>query len=227
MPTTSRRKFDQVFAISLAISLEFEERETPQFLLSRVEDIDEDRLWVAMPMRAGMFMPLPVDTPVFAHIKKDDATYTLRTRVVARRLQPTPMLELLALGDVERRQQRQYVRLQIVLMPTLAAVIGDDGAETRLAATIVNLSAGGVMLRTRQPVEVGQRIRLNVDMPAPGGAISATTTVLRVDSRRAERGHYYEAGCTFDELTDRDRDLITKFIFRAQVRQRQESGATQ
>lgn len=224
MRSTTNCSLEQIFAISLAISLEFEEGEGNQFVLSRVEDVRDDRLWVAMPMRAGMFLPLPLDTRVVVHIKREDASYALHTRVVGRRLQPTPMLELLATSDVQRQQRRQYVRLQIVLVPTYAAIVSEDGTETRLAATIINISAGGVLLRSRQPLAVGQRVRLAVELPAPGGAISATANILRVETRRADRGHFYEAGCAFADLTDRDRDLITKFIFRFQTRQRHETN---
>jgi len=223
MRSTTNRGLEQIFTISLAISLEFEEGDTNQFVLSRVEDVRDDRLWVAMPMRAGMFLPLPVDTRVVVHIKREDASYALRTRVVGRRLQPTPMLELLAISDVQRQQRRQYVRLQIVLIPTHAAIVGDDGTETRVAATIINISAGGVLLRSRQPLAVGQHVRLAVELPAPCGSIGAVAKVVRVDIRRSDRGHFYEAGCAFVDLTDRDRDLITKFIFRFQTRQRQET----
>jgi c-di-GMP-binding flagellar brake protein YcgR len=209
---------DHIFGLGLTISLEYDEGSTTQFMLSRVEEVEPDCLWVAMPMRAAMFVPLPIGTPVIVHIKREDAVYTLHTRVSGRRLQPAPMLELRATGEVQRRQQREYARLRITLIPTSAAVIEADGSERRLAATIVNLSAGGVFLRTRQSIEVGQRVRLAVDLPTPGGPITGLVEVLRVDVRRAERGRFVEAGCAFLDLSDHDRDLVTKFIFRFQTR---------
>jgi len=227
MPSSPRRSLDQIFGISLAISLEFDEAEAPQFAVSRVEDVQGNRLWVAMPMRAGMYLPLPVNSTVAAHIKHEDATYVLPTRVVSRRLQPMPMLELQAIGEVQRRQQRQHVRLQIVLVPIMALIAGPDGTDVRLATTIVNISAGGALLRTRQKLTVDQEVHLSVELPVPDGAISITARVLRVETRRADRGLFYEAGCGFLDLADQDRDLITKFIFRAQTRQRQETSTLQ
>jgi c-di-GMP-binding flagellar brake protein YcgR len=219
------RGLEQTFRVGVTISLEYEEHGIPQFVLSRVEEAEGDRLWVAMPTRAGMFLALPVDTAMLVHIRKDEIVHTLHARVSGRRLQPTPMLELRPTSEIQRRPPREYVRLKIVLMPSYAALLGPDGGETRIAATIVNIGAGGVLLRTRQAVEVGQQARLSVELPGSIGAIATTVQALRVDTRRTDRGLYYEAGCVFVDLTDEERDLITTFIFRFQVRQRQESGA--
>ena len=210
---------DTVFASDQTISLEYEEGDAPRFVLSRVEEVASDRLWVAMPMRASMLLPLPEGTPVIAHVRREDGVFTVRTRVISRRLQPVPMLELAALGEVERRQQREYVRLRIMLIPTCATLIGPEGEEERLAVTVVNLSAGGVLLRGRHALEVGQTIRLVLDLPIPDGALSGTARVIRVETRRSERGPFFEAGCTLHDIDDRDRDQITKFIFRFQARQ--------
>lgn len=213
-----------VFTVGLTISLEFDEGEVSQFSLSRVEEAEDDHLWVAMPTHGGMFVPLPVATQVMVHAKRGDVLYALRTRVVGRRLQPTPMLHLGAVSDIQQRQAREYVRLRIVLIPSYAAVIDDEGGETRFATTILNLGAGGALFRSRQALQIGQQVRFAVDLPAPGGSIGATGRVLHVDARRAERGVYHDAGVAFLDLSEHDRDLITKFIFRFQLRHRQESG---
>jgi c-di-GMP-binding flagellar brake protein YcgR len=225
MMTTRDPRLEGIFGRHHTISLEYEEGDTPRFVLSRVEEVAPDRLWVAMPVRAATLLPLPRETPVMVHIRREDGVYTVPTRVAGRRLQPAPMLELAVLGEVERRQQREYVRLKIMLIPTSATVITATGEEERLAVTVVNLSAGGVLLRGRQPLEVGQTIRLVLDLPIPDGRIVATATVIRVEARRSERGLFHEAGCTLNDLDDRERDQITAFIFRFQARHaRRETG---
>jgi c-di-GMP-binding flagellar brake protein YcgR len=223
--TTLSLSLDAVFALNHTISLEYEEGDVPRFVLSRVEEVLPGRLWVAMPMRATMLLPLPRDTPVLVHIRRQDGAYTVRARVGGRRLQPVPMLELLAVSEVERRQQREYVRLKIMLIPSSALLVTPEGPEERLAVTVINLSAGGMLLRSRHTLEVGQTIRLVLDLPAPGGTLKGTATVVRVETRRSERGLFHEAGCILNDLSDQERDQITKFIFRFQARQaRQETN---
>jgi hypothetical protein len=75
-----------------------------------------------------------------------------------------------------------------------------------------------VLLRTRQPLEAGQRLHLMVELPAPSGLIDQVIEVLRTESRRTERGHLYEAGCTFAALSDAEHELITQFVYRSQAR---------
>lgn len=225
MPTILPLALDQVFDVGLALSLEFADGGSRVHLLSRVENVAGDRLWVAMPMRAGMFIPLPVSTPVSVQIKREDALYVLPARVQGCRLQPCPMLELIPTGEIDRQQRRRHVRLQIVLVPALAALVADDGTETRLPATVVNVSGGGALVRTRQTIEVGQRLRLAIELPPPGGPIDCLSEILRVTVQRAERGYYYEASTHFLDLADRERDRITKFIFHFQSRMaRREQG---
>jgi c-di-GMP-binding flagellar brake protein YcgR len=221
----TQRGLGQTFSPGLSIALEFEEDNLTQHLLSQVEEVDNGRLWVTMPARQTTFLALPIDTAVMLHVRREEGAFALRARVVGCRWHPAPVLELASIGEVMRRPPREYVRLRVTLIPTRAIVLDDDGAATRLAATIVNLSAGGVLLRSRQALRPGQEVHLTVELPPASGVITATARVLRVDLRRAERGVYYDAGCSFVALTETDRDLITRFIFRGQARQRQESAS--
>lgn len=218
MPVKRSLSLGQVFETGLAISLEYEENDRAHFVLSRVEETAGDRLWVTMPVRAAAFVPLALDMPVIAYVKHEDGVYLMHGRVTGRRFQPIPMLEITATSRIQRRPTREYVRLRIILVPTSLMLLSEDEPPARLAATIVNLSAGGLMLRTRQRLEVEQRLHLVVELPDQGDVVDTTISVLRVEPRRAERGCYYEAGCCFIDLSDHQRDLITAFIFRSQAR---------
>ena len=218
MLTLTPLALGQIFSLGLALSLDFDHDGRREQLLSCVEDLVDDRLWVAMPQRAGVFLPLAVGTPVAVQVKREDGLYVLPTRVHGCRLQPCPMLELIPTGAIERHQRRQHARLQLILVPTLAALRNDDGTETRLPATIVNISAGGALVRTRQALEVGRRLHLVVELPPPGGLIDTRAEILRVVVQRAERGAYFEANARFLSPSDSDRDRITRFIFHVQAR---------
>jgi c-di-GMP-binding flagellar brake protein YcgR len=218
MPAVGGYTLSKVFPIGQSVALEFEQGDTPQSALTRVEDIAEQSVLVAMPMRASMLIPLPPGTEVVLHAKRDDAAYMLPARVKTRLMQPVPMLDLVPTGPIQRGQQREHVRLRLMLTPSSATVLHDDQTETRLNATIINLSAGGVLIRVRQPLRVGQKIRLRVELPEAVGVVGAVAEVLRVDERGSERGQSYDLGCRFLDLNERTRDLIIKFIFRYQAR---------
>jgi c-di-GMP-binding flagellar brake protein YcgR len=142
----------------------------------------------------------------------------LPAQVRTRHMRPLPMLELVPTGPIQRGQQREHVRLRLTLAPSSVTVLHPDQTETRLQATIINISAGGVLIRVRHPIQVGQQIRLRVELPEAAGVIGAVAEVLRVEAHHSDRGNHYDAGCRFLDLNERTRDLIIKFIFRYQAR---------
>jgi c-di-GMP-binding flagellar brake protein YcgR len=208
----------ELFKVGSAIAIEVVQKAGEiQTFPSRVEDILPDQLVVGMPMRMGMFVVLPAGMPVKVSVTREDATYLLPARVRGYRADPVRLLELLATGPVERRQQRHYVRLDVSMTPRRATVLSDNRTETPFACTIVNISAGGIRLRTLTLLEVDQRLRLNIDLSTAAGLFAMTARVLRVVAHQTERGTYYEAGCRFLDLSVRDRDAITKFILQTQA----------
>jgi c-di-GMP-binding flagellar brake protein YcgR len=223
MITMTPLELEQVFVAGQTLTLVLSEDDAP--LPSLVEEVETDRLWVAMPLQAGSYLPLPTGVALTVRLLSPQGLFVLPAVVRGCRLQPAPMLELEPTGPIECIQRRRHARLQLILMPNRATVIAPDGSETRLPASIVNLSSGGALVRTRQPLAIGQHLHLIVELPPPGGSVDVVGEILRVTVQRAERGRYYDASLRFVALTDHDRDCITKFIFHVQARQaRQQTG---
>lgn len=218
MAATIPYTLEHLFGVGQPVRLEFQHGDDLVRCPSRIEDHRQDRLWVGMPMQAGMIVIAAAGTTVLVSIVREDAPYVVPTRSIGHRQTPVPLLELAPTGRVERRQQREYVRLPLTLTPS-AMLLAGDGAEAPLAVTAVNISAGGLLLRTQQAVQVGQRIRLTAALPEPAGALNGVVEVIRVIRRQTERGRFNEVGCRFLDLNARDRDRITRFILQYQVKQ--------
>jgi hypothetical protein len=83
---------------------------------------------------------------------------------------------------VDRRchviEQRRFPRMDYE-MPVDVTVLGPDGAEDRhLQAVALDLSEGGVLLRSAEPVEPGTAVRLEIHLPS--GDMEAIAKVARV-----------------------------------------------
>jgi c-di-GMP-binding flagellar brake protein YcgR len=126
-----------------------------------------------------------------------------------------PLLTVRLDGAWQRAQRRSDVRLGVAIKPRLAARL--DG-ETRqpLRVGIVNISAGGVQLRSQDAVSAGERIELAFELMGIAGELRLTARVQRVE--RQDRGSLpvWEAGCVFEALADRTAQRIVQFIFAQQ-----------
>jgi c-di-GMP-binding flagellar brake protein YcgR len=139
--------------------------------------------------------------------------------------------------DFEPVQRRAYVRYEIDL-PVRFRRLDPRTNEPRGrsgAGTTVNLSPGGLLLRTDAPVSVGDELDLSLPLSG-GGRISTSDRVLRVMHRppvtlvgREERPAT-EVAVEFIRITGFDREQIVRFVLAAEHRRREaarQPGAAQ
>jgi len=126
------------------------------------------------------------------------------------------------------RQRRQDVKVpvQINVMIHPAAQPGDPFRVPELGcpATIDNISAGGVYLRTALPLGAGRRMWFNLRQT--GEELTLSAQVLRMEKAAAQPGHeeMYGYGCKFINLLSRQETLLRSFVFQVERRQRQQRG---
>lgn len=65
-------------------------------------------------------------------------------------------------------------------LPVEMAIEGGLRGGLRFAGRAVNISVNGVLIECRQPLEVGDDLRLAFELPAGHGPVKATGTVVRV-----------------------------------------------
>jgi PilZ domain len=78
------------------------------------------------------------------------------------------------------------------------------GVRVPIQVTIQNLSSGGLLLRSEQPAEGGDRIDLVFSPPSGGVPVQARVEVLRAVMLRTAQHHVWELGCSFEQLDDTD-----------------------
>ncbi len=125
------------------------------------------------------------------------------------------------------RQRRQDVKVpvQINVMIHSSFEPGDTVRVPELGypATIENISAGGVYLRTTLPLAVGRRVWFSLRQT--GEEMTLSAQVLRIEraAGRPGQGRMYGYGCKFVNLLTRQETLLRSFVFQEERKLRSQS----
>lgn len=201
-----------------------------EWLVTRLEEHDDtgnrlvvlwptDRLRRLMPLKAG-------DALQIAATSSEDALYSAPARVDrASRDDGLPMLELRVLGEWQRSQRRNAVRVPVSIRPRIVVRIEGDKRQA-LRAGISNLSANGCQVRSQDEIKLGDLLDLAFEVMGIEEEIAVQAKVRRVQQHERGTMHLWEAGCEMQGLPPRISQKIVQFIFtqqRAQARNRKGS----
>ena len=103
-------------------------------------------------------------------------------------------------GGEHRRERRQHSRVA----KQLPVHVRVGNREARHSAEIVNIGAGGVLLRTELPMETNDLLTIELDLIGESQPISVFGTVVRSDARGI--------GVAFVRISEITSDLIAYLI---------------
>lgn len=161
---------------------------------------------------------------VVIHYRDDRGHFAAVARVRAR-TDGVPSV-VLAVERVDRLQRREFFRwsgtvdVRYLLVPEdekvdLAAVRQDPAWK---ATRTLDLGGGGLCLRLDEPVEVGARVLLAIQLPSQKEPVYAEGRVARVQEVPRPRAARYRAGIEFVRIGESARSKIMGFLFSQQVR---------
>lgn len=141
--------------------------------------------------------------------------YTFASRVQ----RPEPGADSLIIDRpsiVQQSERRQFFRLAVSIRPKYAAVLDTHGGERRrLEAIMLDLSGGGSQLRTKQRIDVGNRVHLV--FPLGGEEFEADLTAVTASESQAQAPWMYRANGRFVGLPRSMQEHFIRYIFRQQV----------
>lgn len=133
--------------------------------VSQIEEVSEDTLALAMPLRSGVLVRLRVGTPILLQAPKRNNWYFFKTKVVGNRLEPEPLVLLERPPDNAGEQLRQYARMELVIDNVQMWIEQDGKLGPTIRAIIVDLSAGGAQLQLRDGVDAGVKVSVRFKLP--------------------------------------------------------------
>lgn len=197
-------------SVELAVEFGEETRAYP----SRIEDVQGQRICVAMPTERLVPIIVPHGSRVGVWVTGETALYCLPTTVAAIRHEPIPIMVLEPCDTWLRLQRRDAYRLQKLIPTNKALLLREHGDPELVRASILNLSSGGAMLEVAAPVAPRQRLRLGFTLLGESTYIEVTSEILRVEAPERQRRQPYRAGIRFIDISRRDADEIVRYIFR-------------
>ena len=125
-------------------------------------------------------------------------------------------------ADFQRRQDVKVsvaagaeVTIHVARQPGDHIQVVKDGYP----ATVLNISAGGVYLRTALPLQEGRRLWF--DFKGAGETIPLTAQILRVDDLSPHPAkQIFGYGCHFIDLPARYESQLRSYVFREELRRR-------
>lgn len=193
------------------------ELQSGERLPSRIEENTAKYLYISMPIRQAVLLPLAVGEDIRLIFRFKHATFACACRVMGRRREPIPCLIVNRPESLERiNQKREYVRLEVNLPLRFRIISGGDQSEKQafIEGVTFDLSAGGMLFTTAHPLQSGQEIKIELDLPDLE-PIFAMGRVVRVFEPRL-KGETRRIAVEFVDISDAQKDRIFKYIFSKQ-----------
>jgi len=208
--------------INQRLELEVKSGEYAGTYLSRVEEIGEQDIKIAIPVEKGSIVPLRLKTPVTVTVQGKDAVYSADTFIVGRLLTPIPILVLLKPKEFRRIQRRDYVRVEANLPVTIELSKNEEEQVVILSRTC-NISGGGMMLSLdldsleETEFSVDAVLDLNIEIPELEQPIKAIGRIVRCEEKKSPNsGNELCLGLKFTLIEEKDRDQIISYVFKRQ-----------
>jgi c-di-GMP-binding flagellar brake protein YcgR len=183
-----------------------------------VADTSDRALILAMPIVAGSFVPIVPGAPVKVEYSDSGGTYRLSSHVTRVARVPSPIVAVDRRGRVEHEQRRQDVRMELSV-PVRFGVTMPIGvyADTDLpifSGRTRDMSGGGVQLVTRQAMQPGTMLEMEIQLPKD--MVRLAGEVVRLVATIDHGTHKdYVLGVRFIGA-QKDRDKVIAHIFEQQ-----------
>lgn len=178
---------------------------------TRVQDITEAHIAVDAPVSGWHTIFLKEGLPLWVTFaRENDARYRFRSKVSGKTLEPLPMILIEPPGEIERMQDREFVRVPAAL-PVRCAFVNREGRNETpepFDATIVDISAGGIRVGTDRALKRGTYLSVIFDLP---GLMHFDRTDVRVIDVMEEREGRYFLLCMFLNITEGMREQIVRY----------------
>ena len=184
---------------------------------SRIEEVGATSLILAAPSVYGAPVPVRRGEMVevtFVHL---GGCYSFATRVLSRRRDPIPVIEVEKPREIKKIQRRNYVRVDVVLpMEYRLVLLGENNSivpleEEFLNASTVNISGGGILFTTAREEKVDDLLQIRLHLTAKHG-LNLLGRVVRLQTVEREGLVSHQVAVKFERIRETQRDVICRFV---------------
>lgn len=179
---------------------------------SRIEEVKAPYLLLAAPISRGTIVGLPDGISLQVEVVIRGASFSFQVDVLKRVRLPVPLLIVSLPEKMKKLRRRAWVRVPAVLDLVYVFLKEGETYGDSIRAKTLDISGGGLLLATHQEVRERDILKMSLGLP-PGGLLNLTGLVVRVITRPEEKVRPFRAGVEFQDIDNRDRDLIMRYIF--------------
>ena len=201
-----------LFEVGALVEIEVNEPFVGRAYQGRVVAVDAETVTVSAAQADGRPIDIVAGTRVILSMPRRLTHYSFDTEVVDARWHPQPLLVLSRPEDEQAAANRSDVRIDVII-PNVRLFVPSARKATSWA-TILDLSAGGALLRTSFPLPLGASLWLEFVLPEGWGTIVTGACALHGrERRRGQEPPSYRTSLRFVGISDGDRQRIRRFIF--------------
>ena len=187
---------------------------------SRVEDITEDTLEVAMPMtRTGVPIIPRIGEKLYGVAVGNQCRFRffVEFKGMGKKDERIPVWYITLPKTMERFQNREFVRIR-VNMTVKARLVDEDGTiHGDELISVVDLSGSGICLAFPHEVPVPSLMGLEISSIPDAGHIDVMCRVVRCEAvERADESVVYHVGAAFQHLPRAVTNKIVRYLFAVQ-----------
>jgi c-di-GMP-binding flagellar brake protein YcgR len=187
-------------------------------LTSQVLEFQDGVMEIAMPIREGRLVPIPVNSCVKVMYYRDNGQYCFSAKVLDRRKGKIPIVRILAISEVKKIQRRDYYRLNATL-PIRVCFMDEkpDNEYSCIDTHTIDISGGGLKFASKENFSNADQMICQLTLK---------DKTLNIKARKVRSSSVYgeefsfEIGVEFVDVEERIRDEIVNFIFDEQRRLR-------
>lgn len=183
--------------------------------LSRVEDVRESLIFLAVPMAHGKPAPVRVGDEITVNVFLDYTMWSfagvIRLLVEGR----VPYLVVSDFRDTGKVQNREYVRVPDKLPVRYRRDTGKRNTEPWREATAFDVSGGGIQMACESSEDIVEREFVEVEIVLPTS--DAIYTVGRVVRSRSNPGYSVNLGVEMVQVHPSDRRKIVQYVQKKQA----------
>lgn len=183
---------------------------------SIIQEFDDRGITIGVPYSKGEYLTLEKEAEIEANYYDNKGNvFSMYFTVEGRKKEGTiPFYMLSKPYNIKKIQRRDFVRVDVA--KSINCGIKKDDEIKKIKAILLDLSGGGMRIRTSEKLESGDALLIEVEVD--GVVVRVEGKVIR--SIKGENKEYY-SGIEFENIREATRDQIIKMVFTLMRKQRE------
>lgn len=213
---STAEKADGILKIGQRV--EFFVNENEEKFLSRIEDIKDDELVVAMPLDHKRRPIIPMmGEQVYGLAVGDQCRFRFFSKYRGKEMREIPVWRISKPTEVERFQNREFVRVRVDLPINIQVVDPDEGLRPVETTRTINMSGSGIAFVYKKRIPEGTQVTLEIFNLPDMGTLRVMGKVMRCSEIELPKsGKVFQIGTKMMDLPRPIRNRLIKFIFEIQ-----------